>query len=88
MIAFYGDHVIKLDSGPRSEQAWLFWSQNCGQMENPSHGYFCEIPTHLLFIFVIHTRQQVKHEMKSHKTRTGYRKSNSTWSTMEQIAAR
>ena len=26
MIAFYGDHVIKLDSGPRTDQAqsWLF----------------------------------------------------------------
>ena len=24
--------------------------------------------THLLFVFVIHMKQQVKHEMKSHKT--------------------
>ena len=33
---------------------------------------FYEIPTYMLFIFVIHTRQQVKHEMKSHKSHTGY----------------
>ena len=33
---------------------------------------FSEIPTHLLFVFVIHMRQRVKHEMKSHKTCTGY----------------
>ena len=33
---------------------------------------FYEIPTHMLFNFVIHIRQQVKHEMKSHKTHTGY----------------
>ena len=44
-----------------------------------SHGYFVKFPhtdadiiAHLLFVFVIHMRQQVKHEMKSHKTRTGY----------------
>ena len=29
-------------------------------------------PSLNLFVFVIHTRQQVVHEMESHKTRTGY----------------
>ena len=43
-----------------------------------SHGYFVKFPhtdadiiAHQLFVFVIHTRQQVKHEIKSHKTHTG-----------------
>ena len=40
---------------------------------NPQPWLFCEIPTHLLFVFVIHMRQQFKHEMKSYKTHTDYR---------------
>ena len=38
---------------------------------NYSHGYFVKFPhradviAHLLFAFVIHTRQQVKHEIKN-----------------------
>ena len=29
-----------LESWIWSEQAWIFWSQNCGLMEIPNHGYF------------------------------------------------
>ena len=39
---------------------------------NYSHGYFvrflhtgADVIAHLLFVFVIHTRQQVKHEIKN-----------------------
>ena len=42
-----------------------------------SHDYFVKFPqtgvhliAQLLFVFVIHVRQQVNHEMKSHKTCT------------------
>ena len=45
-----------------------------------SYDYFVKFPhtgadliAHLLFVFVIHMRQQVKHEMKSHKNQTSYR---------------
>ena len=45
-----------------------------------SHGYFVKFPhtgadliANLFFVFVIHMRQQVKHEMKSHKNHTSYR---------------
>ena len=46
-------------------QPWLFLQSTFPQTS-------ADIIAHLLFVFVIHTRQQVKHEMKSHKTRTGY----------------
>ena len=44
-----------------------------------SHGYFVKFPqtdgdiiAHLLFVFVIHTRQQVKHEMNSYWLHENY----------------
>ena len=46
-------------------QPWLFLQSTFPQTS-------ADIIAHLLFVSVIHMRQQVKHEMKSHKTHTGY----------------
>ena len=65
-----------LESWIWSERAYLIWSQNCGLMEKPQPWLFlqstfphtdADIIAHLLFVFVIHTRQQVKHEMNSYR---------------------
>ena len=44
-----------LESWIWSEQAWLFWSQNCGLMEIPKHAYFYNQHSHRLVLMSFHT---------------------------------